>query len=153
MHFSLLVFDLDFTLWDAGGTWCDHTSPPYHRINNHVVDSEGSTIFLYPEVKPLLHKLSKDLILAIASRTYRPEWAKELMKLFGIDQYFRYMEIYPGSKTGHFHQLQYRSKIPFGEMLFFDDEMRNVEEVARLGVTSVLVNEGITGNIVFGNLQ
>ena len=25
----LLVFDLDFTLWDAGGTWCDQTKPPF----------------------------------------------------------------------------------------------------------------------------
>jgi magnesium-dependent phosphatase 1 len=148
MPFSLIVFDLDFTLWDAGGTWCDQTSPPYRRINNHIVDSINNTIFLYPDVKYLLNELYVKYTLEIASRTYRPEWATELMQLFQIDKHFGYLEIYPGSKTEHFYHLQHRSNIPFKEMLFFDDEMRNIEEVGRLGVTTVFVNGGITEQVV-----
>jgi magnesium-dependent phosphatase 1 len=148
MPFSLIVFDLDFTLWNAGGTWCDHTAPPYQKINNHVIDSENNSINLYPDVKSLLNDLSKYVTLAVASRTYRPEWARELLQLFEIEKYFSYMEIYPGSKQEHFNHLQHQTKIPFAEMLFFDDEMRNVDEVAKLGVSTVLVDEGITSKMV-----
>lgn len=148
MPFSLIVFDLDFTLWNAGGTWCDHTSPPYRKLNNHVVDSENNTIFLYPDVKNILTELQEEYILAIASRTHRTEWARELMQLFEIDKCFSHFEIYPGSKTEHFYHLQHQTKIPFEEMLFFDDEMRNVDEVARIGVTTVLVDEGISKNLI-----
>lgn len=42
---KLIVFDLDFTLWNAGGTWCDHTFPPYRKENNRVIDSQGNIIF------------------------------------------------------------------------------------------------------------
>lgn len=148
MPFSLIVFDLDFTLWNAGGTWCDHTSPPYRPVNNHVLDSENNAIFLYPDVRSLLKNLQKEYSLAVASRTHRPEWAQELLQLFGINTCFSYQEIYPGSKTAHFHHLQHRTNLPFGEMLFFDDEIRNVDDIARLGVTSVLVYEGITRKLV-----
>ena len=37
----LIVSDLDFTLWDAGGTWCDQTLAPYRRINHVVEDVKG----------------------------------------------------------------------------------------------------------------
>ena len=149
MPFSLIVFDLDFTLWNAGGTWCDHTSPPYRQVNNHVLDSENNAIFLYPDVRSLLKDLQEDYSLAIASRTHRPEWARELLQLLEVNTYFSYQEIYPGSKTEHFHQLQHRTDLPFKEMLFFDDEIRNVNDVARLGVTAVLADEGITQKLVF----
>ena len=148
MSFSLIIFDLDFTLWNAGGTWCDNTSPPYRQVNNHVVDSENNTLFLYPNVHSILAELNKEYLLAVASRTYQPQWARELMQLFHIHSYFSYFEIYPLSKTEHFHHLQHQSQIPYLEMLFFDDEMRNVDEVAQLGVTTVLVDEGITQEMI-----
>ncbi len=152
MPFSLLVFDLDFTLWNAGGTWCDHTSPPYRQFKNHVIDSDNNTIFLYPDVPLILSDLHADYTLAVVSRTYQPNWAGELLQLLNIDTYFSYFEIYPGSKTEHFHHLHHRSKVPFGEMLFFDDEMRNVDEVAQLGVTTVLVDEGISREMITRHL-
>jgi magnesium-dependent phosphatase 1 len=148
MPFSLIVFDLDFTLWNAGNTWCDNTFPPYRRTNNHIIDAEQNTIFLYPGVKSLLKTLQKDHLLGIASRTSQPKWAVELMRLFEIDTHFRYCEIYPGSKTNHFYQFRQQSNIPYQEMLFFDDEQRNVNEVAQLGVKAVWVEQGITSDLV-----
>lgn len=152
MAYKLVVFDLDFTLWNAGGTWCDHTSPPYRRVNNHVCDSEDSIILLYPGVKETLERLYQKYSLAVASRTHCPDWAIELMQLFGIRAYFDYLEIYPGSKIKHFRQLQHTTKIDFDEMMFFDDEMRNVDEVAELGVETVLVSEGLSPEIVKSHL-
>ncbi len=152
MACRLIVFDLDFTLWDAGGTWCDHTCPPYRRVNAHVVDSEDSIITLYPDVKDILQTLSKRYTLATASRTGQPAWAHNLLQLFNIEKYFHFHEIYPGSKISHFRSLQRRTGIDFDEMIFFDDEFRNVEEVARLGVSSILVPEGINKDLVLGTL-
>lgn len=148
MRYSLIIFDLDFTLWNAGGTWCDHTSPPYRKVNDHIKDSENNIIFLYPEAKEILEDLSVDYTLGIASRTHRPEWALELMSLFNIKHLFKYFEIYPGSKVEHFYQIQSRSGIAFSQMLFFDDEMRNIDDVRNLDATTVLVDQGITRELV-----
>ncbi|MBN1953315.1 MAG: magnesium-dependent phosphatase-1 [Bacteroidales bacterium] len=144
MRPSLIVFDLDFTIWNAGGTWCDHTWPPYRRANGYILDSEDNRIFLYPDAAGLVQELSTTFQLAVASRTHRPAWALELLSLFGLHHFFNYLEIYPGSKPGHFHQLHEKSGIPFENMLFFDDEMRNVDDVSRLNVKAVWVDEGIS---------
>lgn len=145
---KLIVFDLDFTLWNAGGTWCDHTNPPFRKVNEHVEDSLGRQITLYPEVRKILEKLRNDSILmAIASRTGEPSWAKQLLELFKIDDYFTYKEIYPGSKVKHFNRLKNASNIQFEDMIFFDDEMRNISEVGALGVEAVYVKNGVNWEV------
>lgn len=141
----LIVFDLDFTLWDAGGTWCDQTNPPYRLAGINIEDSEGSVIYLYPDVMDILGTLSeKEIPMAVASRTYSPDNAKKLMDLFGIRSFFQYEEIYPSSKIRHFESLHKRSGIPYPEMYFFDDEPRNIHEVGNLGVHAFHVRSGLT---------
>ena len=153
MKYSLVVFDLDFTLWNAAGTWCDQTLPPYRKVNNHIQDSENNIITLYPDTRSLLTELSAKYLLGVASRTYEPDWALELMNLFDIKRYFHYAEIYPGSKTEHFYQLKNKSGIPFKEMIFFDDEQRNVEDVRRLDATAILVEKGVSRELVRKSLE
>ncbi len=151
---KLFVFDLDFTLWNAGETWCDHTNPPFRRVNNHVEDSYGSRIILYPDVPKILNRLNADkYTMALASRTGEPSWAVQLLKLFKIDHFFAYKEIYPGSKITHFNNLQKHTGIPFSEMVFFDDEMRNIHDVGSLGVKAVFVEDGISGHMVENQLK
>lgn len=141
----LVVFDLDFTLWDAGGTWCDHTSAPYRKQNGYIIDSEDRRIVLYPEVRSILESLhERGISMALASRTHSPGTAKLLLELLGIDHYFDFRQIYPGSKIKHFRSLQQESSIPYEDMYFFDDEFRNIEEVKRLGVQTQIVNSGMT---------
>ena len=140
----LVVFDLDFTLWDCGGTWCDHTNPPYYKHNGIVLDDDQRRIMLYPDVKPILDKLnSRNIQLAVASRTGAPDWADELMQLFDIKKYFQHFEIYPGSKINHFKSLQQKTGLKYNDMIFFDDEYRNIEEVGQLGVEVVFVEDGV----------
>ena len=140
----LVVFDLDFTLWDCGGTWCDHTNPPYYKQNGIIRDVDERIIRLYPDVKTILHELQeKEILLGIASRTGAPDWADELMQLFDIKKYFTHFEIYPGSKINHFRSLRAKSGLDYRDMLFFDDEYRNIEEVGRLGVEAVFVENGV----------
>ena len=143
--FSLIVFDLDLTLWDCGGTWCDCLSPPFSRDNDgRVWDSDGTPVRLYPDCSEILAALeTAGTDLALASRTSAPPWARELLDLLGIRNLFQYEEIYPGDKTAHFRALREKSGVPFSEMLFFDDERRNIDAVSALGVTCVHVTRGL----------
>lgn len=144
-HGKLVIFDLDFTLWDAGGTWCDHTIPPYRRINGAIRDGEDRLITLYSDVRGIIQRLEeKGIGMGLASRTHSPEIAEQLLELFGIGHFFPQRQIYPGSKIRHFHNLRKATGIPFEHMVFFDDENRNVVEVGQLGVRTHWVRNGLT---------
>ena len=152
----LFIFDLDFTLWDCGGTWCDHTNPPYYRQNGIIRDEDYRAIRLYPEVREILETLHENpssgehgrVQLGVASRTGAPDWADELMQLFDIKKYFQHFEIYPGSKINHFRSLQEKTGLAYQDMIFFDDEFRNIDEVGKLGVNAVLVEDGVNNKII-----
>uniref|UniRef100_A0A670ZY82 Magnesium dependent phosphatase 1 n=1 Tax=Pseudonaja textilis TaxID=8673 RepID=A0A670ZY82_PSETE len=125
---ALVVFDLDYTLWPF---WVDtHVDPPFHKNSDgSVQDQNQRPVRLYPEVPEVLHLLdSEGIAMAAASRTGEIQGARQLLDLFGLNRYFRYTEIYPGSKTTHFQRLNQQSGIPFHRMLFFDDESRNIHD-------------------------
>ena len=144
MDIELVVFDLDFTLWDAGGTWCDHLSPPFKVSSKGVSDARGNIINLYPDAMKIFQVIEGNSIpMAIASRTEEPEWARQLLELLGIRDKFKYEEIFPGSKVTHFNNLKEKSGIDFDKILFYDDEPRNIDEVSGLGVNCYLVRNGI----------
>lgn len=141
----LIVFDLDFTLWDAGGTWCDHTTPPYRSSGGHILDGEDRLIQLYQEVPEILHELdSRGLPMALASRTHSPSIANMLLDIFKISDFFSFREIYSGSKIQHFSRLHKQTRTSYEDMYFFDDEYRNITEVAELGVRAFLVRDGLS---------
>lgn len=45
-------------------------------------------------------------------------------------------------------RLRRRSGVSYSDMIFFDDEERNIEDVSQLGVTSILVRDGLTPKVV-----
>lgn len=142
---KIFVFDLDFTIWDAGGTWCDATNPPYFFKNGKLIDQSGNWIRPYPDVLKILDLLKENnKLIVAASRTYEPTWANNLMQLLEIDNYFDLKEIYPASKIRHFERIHHHFGIPYSEMIFFDDEYRNIEEVGKLGVKADFVRSGIS---------
>jgi magnesium-dependent phosphatase 1 len=131
---SLVVFDLDYTIWPF---WCE-------------VKSTRSTPRLYPEVRGIIEALREARVpMAIASRTPSPNIATVFLgKLQLMSQYFVQQEIYPTftHKTEHFKALLQGTKVPYEEMLFFDDEDRNVNTISPLGVKCVLVEDGVNLN-------
>lgn len=104
----------------------------------------------YPETLQVLEHWSKKCEIAVASRTSYPPGAESLLNLFGIDKYIKYREIYPGCKHTHFASLKKKSTFEYSEMIFFDDEMRNIRDLKKLGVESVLINSdvGVTMKII-----
>ncbi|KAK4051934.1 hypothetical protein OIV83_002639 [Microbotryomycetes sp. JL201] len=65
---------------------------------------------------------------------------------------FDTLEIYPGSKLKHFRAIHEATGIPYEEMLFFDDESRNME-VTKLGITFVLVRDGVNRQLFESGLD
>jgi len=99
-----------------------------------------------PEVLEKLHKLGYKL--GIASRTTEIEGANELLNLFNWKKYFDYIEIYPGCKIKHLQKISKDSSYPLSEILFFDDEMRNIRDLESIGVKSILVDDGIDNEVI-----
>ena len=142
---KLLVFDLDYTIWPF---WCDtHVSPPFQidKKSNQILDKRKYKVKLYPESKDLIIFLKANgFLIAAASRTETPEVAEKLLNLFEINQYFDFKQIYPGCKIKHFQNIQKDSGVKFEDMVFFDDEQRNIEDITSLGVTCQYVKNGVS---------
>eukprot|EP00126_Sphaerothecum_destruens_P013491 Sdes_comp23091_c0_seq1m21413 len=150
--FDLVAFDIDCTLWPY---WVDtHIRPPFcllskqEKAHSNCKDFEakdrfGTLIRLYPDARNILQTLkASGYKIAAVSRTEDPKASFELLKLLDIEKYFDYKEIYPGKKTSHFAKISAASLIPYEKMIFFDDEFRNIRDMSKVGVKSVLVENG-----------
>ncbi|CAG7661867.1 unnamed protein product [Allacma fusca] len=135
----LIVFDLDFTLWPfwVDGSGFTHVRAPFCKKKGKVVDSWGKIINISGEIYEILKYLkTEDFRIGVASATRQIDGAEELIHHFGWDEFIDYKQIYPGSKLRHFSRLKEMSDCEYHEMLFFDDDIRFVEEVRSLGKTS-----------------
>ncbi|KAI3448229.1 hypothetical protein Pfo_004894 [Paulownia fortunei] len=126
----LVVFDLDYTLWPF---YCEYLS-------------KSDMPSLYPHAKGILYALKdKGVDIAIASRSPTPDIANTFLEKLGIKSMFVAQEIFSSwtHKTDHFQKINRRTGVPYNEMIFFDDEDRNIEAVSKMGVTSILVDNGV----------
>jgi len=139
--------------------WClVNLTPMSHELfwhvvilsrNGEVVDRHHKSVEHYKDVPAVLEDLySSGFQLAVASRTGEVEGANELIKLFGWEKYFAVKEIYPGCKIEHFTKIHEKTGVPFKDMLFFDDEPRNISDLRSKGVTCMLVTNGVTKKVV-----
>lgn len=148
---KLIVFDLDYTLWPL---WIEMYNAPFHleshRNEPQARDKGGRIVNPFPDVKEILVELKQSGIeLGVASRTPEIKGARRLMETLDWDKYISFKEIYPGCKTTHFENLSKHSHIPYNEMLFFDDEDRNIKDITAIGVVCVLVDDrGVTRKTV-----
>ncbi|KAI4296440.1 hypothetical protein L6164_036397 [Bauhinia variegata] len=127
---KLVVFDLDYTLWPF---YCE-------CLSKREMPS------LYPHAKGILYALKdKGIDIAIASRSPTVDIAKTFLDKLNIKSMFIAQEIFSSwtHKTDHFQRIHSRTGVPFDSMLFFDDEDRNIQAVSKMGVTSILVEDGV----------
>ncbi|XP_017482488.1 PREDICTED: magnesium-dependent phosphatase 1-like [Rhagoletis zephyria] len=151
-HLKVIVFDLDYTLWPF---WVDtHVDPPFQKKGDKVYDRNNQHVTYYKEVPAVLEKLiSLGYELGIASRTGAIEEAEDLLRLFNWNQYFSYKQIYPGTKTTHIKRISKDSGVKLSEILFFDDESRNIRDLTAINVCSILVHSGVTMEVVRKGIQ
>ncbi|XP_060863222.1 magnesium-dependent phosphatase 1-like [Metopolophium dirhodum] len=150
---KMVVFDLDYTLWPF---WVDtHMDPPFHKNGDgKVVDSRGYVVQYYPDTPKVLKYLQeKNIGMSVASRTGETDGAEQLIQLFGWNKYFQNKQIYPGSKVTHINKISKNCNIKLEEMIFFDDEERNIVDVEHLGVVSILIRKGMTMPVLINGLK
>ncbi|CAL5213576.1 unnamed protein product [Lathyrus oleraceus] len=127
---KLVVFDLDYTLW-----------PFYCECR-----SKHDTPSLFPHSRGILSALKDGGIhAAIASKSPTPHIATTFLDKLSITSMFVAQEIFYTSthKTDHFQKIQAKTGVPYNSMLFFDDDNNNIKGISKLGVTSVLVINGV----------
>ncbi|ELT98686.1 hypothetical protein CAPTEDRAFT_148534 [Capitella teleta] len=144
---KFIVFDLDCTMWP----WhLDMSDPPFRKARDgKIVDRLGHKVKGFPDVPQILKTLKSDgYIIGAASRTTELEAGHQLLDLLGWDEYISFREIYPGQKMTHFKALQKSTGIAFKDMLFFDDEYRNIRDVSKLGVTCFYCQDGMSNEVL-----
>uniref|UniRef100_A0A7S4HGM3 Magnesium-dependent phosphatase-1 n=1 Tax=Prymnesium polylepis TaxID=72548 RepID=A0A7S4HGM3_9EUKA len=154
-----VVFDLDGCLWfpDMYMLW-GGGAPFTIREDGDLDDQFGKRVYLLGAVRQVLHSLKtapewEGVVVAVASKTDEPEWARECMQKFEvgptgsgivIEDCIDVEDIDGGNKQGHFKRIAERTGIELEDMIFFDNERGNCLDVAQLGVTVAWVPEGVT---------
>ena len=112
--------------------------------------------FALREINRLREDEGLDIRAAIASKTDEPTYAKFCMTHLVIDEDkgttladcfdSRLVEISYGDKTNHFQRLHHKTDIPYGQMIFFDNERWNITSVSKLGVKCFYTPNGMDTN-------
>ena len=152
----LVILDLDYTIWPF---WADtHVSPPFEikskNSNNQIIinDSRGFEIKLYPEILSILEKAKKEGIpIGTVSRTEKPSYARQILKLLDLPKFFVATEFDTGPKVRSIEKIAKSIGINGGikNCILFDDETRNINDIERAGGTGILVDDsrGLTMEI------
>ena len=156
---KVVVFDLDacvwypemYMLWGGGQPFKKHETK-----KNVLVDWKHQEIKLLGESAAVWQQIKSDprfsgVKLCVASRCDEPSWAEECLSKF-TDQggetpllsHVDVSRIHKGSKTTHLQEIHLATGADFKDMLFFDDDPTNIEDVGGLGVTSILTPDGVT---------
>ena len=161
---SLLVFDCDYTIWPFD---CDKdVFAPFTKTTwSGVFDYFGRPSNAYHDVAGMFGAiLDAGIPVAFLSRNPSAHSVRELLealpclnKVGAVEKSLwdtmpspDYFHAYSSSGIGrgkdrHFAALQGVCGIPFANMVFFDDQIDNVEAASRRGVTSVhLKRHGLT---------
>ena len=144
-----VVFDLDGCLWYPEMyelSW-DRGGAPFSRDDaGNIRDRRGCVVRLHDGVDAALTELAMEaewrgVVVAVASCCDVPPWAFELLGKFEFGPSRRKLasiievrKIHKGSKQSHFREISSETGCDFDEMIFFDNEKYNCDEVAQLGL-------------------
>lgn len=144
----------DYDAWLArfDPRWRDtfHARFYQERARLRAADEPGWLALMgpYPAFLELLRRRAGEVELAIATAKDGPSVAA-LLEAYGVRDLFppeRVIDKEAGrSKTAHLKVLQQRTHCEFEDMLFFDDKVNHLEDVAALGVPCALAAWGYNG--------
>ena len=166
----LVVFDLDHTLWDFD---CGKdVIAPFLLYQSEVIDYMGRPAGPFPDVPGIIGALiDAGIQVAFASRNQAAPWLEDLLRAIPLACKSRpeiqslwdaiprrsFFQAYSSNglagKTRHFRALTMFSNIPYSQMLFFDDFTDNTVPAEAMGITSVLVKEGMTWEVMNSGLR
>jgi magnesium-dependent phosphatase 1 len=139
----IIAFDLDACCWAPEMYQLRRGSPfSYDSAHCEAISSGGDKVRLLGDVRAIWGELYSSELwrpteIAIASRCDEPEWARELLSTFevlpGVSMIDvaneKLVRIHSGNKKNHFNEISKASGVAFPEMLFFDDDPWNIEQV------------------------
>ena len=148
-----------YQLWGGG--------PPFTVHNaNTLVDSVGQKVQLLGVTGNVLddfkhNPIFADTVCAIVSCTDEPSWALECLQKFvstpnkiPLINCIQEQQIFKANKRAHFQNLKEKHPcIEFSEMIFFDNEVSNIESVKKLGVHCIYCPDGLLESVWLGALQ
>jgi len=141
---SLIVFDLDHTLWPYN---IKYVCPPIIKKQTTIADiveledKLGAIYSHFKDVTLILKTLKEKCLgenghLAIASHSAKNLLAKEFMDAFGWTQYFSSIQVYAKTKDNHLKEIKQELNLEsLDNALFFDDKKKNFLSTVSLGVT------------------
>lgn len=141
-----------YELWGSGGS-------PFkkHNEDNILTDSGGTRVKLLGKSAEILHELTQPpyekTIISWVSCTDEPSWAAECLSMFTtssgvpLDSIAKHNQIFKANKREHFERLKKETGIEFSDMIFFDNQANNINDVSKLGVHSVLCPDGMLQEI------
>lgn len=156
---KVVVFDLDGCVWDPEmyELWGSGGAPFKLRSDGNLSDRSGTIVRLLGDVKNIMKEFKtddkwSDSIIAVASSCDEPTWARECIKKFPVDDKLKLadvfdpdnIEIYKRCKSHHLRNIAKQTGVPLEDMIFFDNQYGNCQDVAKVGVTSVYTPEGVT---------
>jgi len=170
----LVVFDLDYTVWQPemyqlynGPRLVPAPKNLSARVLNEaatnvegeiLVDKDKTPIRVFEGASYALQEINRlrseghDIRAAVASRTDEPDWAHICMKHLLLSDGTTLKDCFDDrividcwkSKTHHLTRLQQQTGVALEEMCFFDNEHWNIECVRKIGVHSVYTPDGMT---------
>lgn len=145
-----VVFDLDGCLWSPEMyelSWDRGGAPFAYDTQGVMRDKRGCVISLHSGVESALTELATDkkwkgVTVAVASCCDVPPWAFELLGKFEfgpskskLNELITICKIHKGGKQGHLREIQQVVGCSFDEIIFFDNEPYNCQQVASLSAT------------------
>jgi magnesium-dependent phosphatase 1 len=171
---KLVVFDLDYTVWGTDmheifgppkrvRKLTDATSTRENNHNNNisldyiVTDQYNTQITIYDgaayalsQINQLRQSCNVDIQVAAASKTDARDYAETCMGWLTahdgktLTACFDHMETGNRDKKWHFQRFQKKTGIEYESMVFFDNDMSNIQSIKQLGVKCFYTPDGMT---------
>ena len=152
-------------LYFSGGAGAPFT--PSDEDPNVLLTKRGEPVQLLGNVRDVMRELHtdpkwEDTLICVSSRTDQPDWARELLTKFQVQDTgsddgsssFVLDDVFNGprvlasdSKVQHFQRISKETGISLEDMIFFDNEYGNCERVSELGVTVGYCPNGVENEI------